>query len=458
MYSEDFASAQGAFYARRSDSCCAEFWAPWESVWRLMRPRLHMITLVKGFHDILPDQAPLWEFINRAARETLNRFGFREIISPILEKTELFRRGIGGQTDIVEKEMYSFIDRGGEDLSLRPEATAGILRAVVEHSLLQRESPLKLFTIGPMFRRERPSKGRFRQFFQINAEVVGEDSPYQDAEAIAAAYAIMTALGAQRLMIELNSVGCPSCRANHRALLRAFLSDHIGRLCEDCVRRMESNPLRVFDCKVEGCRTIVKDAPLIADHLDDSCRAHFDQVRNGLELLGVPYRLEPTMVRGLDYYTRTAFEVIHEDLGRSKAVGGGGRYDGLVRELGGPEAPGIGFALGIDRLVMGMNAEDPRFARRLDAFVVLLGERARDVGFQLVHRLRSEGFSVETRYGTKTLKAQMKQADKLGARFVLMLGDDEIALNRVTVRNMATREQRTVPMEKASETLQGDLT
>lgn len=417
-----------------------------------------MITLVKGFHDILPDQAPLWEFITHSARETLKRFGFREIISPVMEKTELFQRGIGGQTDIVEKEMYSFADRGGENLSLRPEATAGILRAVVEHSLLQRESPLKLFTMGPMFRRERPSKGRFRQFYQINAEVVGEDSPYVDAETIAAAHQIMVALGARGLMIELNSVGCRACRANHREILHAFLSDHIGRLCEDCVRRMAINPLRVFDCKAEGCRSVMKGAPLISDYLDEPCRLHFDKVKAGLELLDVPYRLEPTMVRGLDYYTRTAFEVIHEDLGRSKAVGGGGRYDGLVHELGGPEAPGIGFALGVDRLVMGMDEADPRFARGVDVFVAALGEHARDAAFQLVHTLRSAGFSTETRYGAKTLKSQMKQADKLKARFVLMLGDDEIAANQVTLRNMATREQHTIPMEKAHEILQGDLT
>ena len=284
-----------------------------------------MIRLVKGFHDILPDETTKWAFLVETARTCLERFGFREIIPPIMERTELFERGIGQVTDIVEKEMYTFEDRGGESLSLRPEATAGILRAVAEHSLLRRDSLLKLYTIGPMFRRERPSKGRFRQFFQVNAEVLGDDSPYTDTETIAAAYAIMTSIGASGLMMEINSVGCQACRPGYRQRLREYFAKYLDELCADCRRRYDLNPLRILDCKVPRCSELANDAPIILDSLDAPCLEHFQAVQKGLDILEIPYRLEPRMVRGLDYYTRTAFEIIHGELGRSKAVGGGGR-------------------------------------------------------------------------------------------------------------------------------------
>lgn len=415
-----------------------------------------MITLVKGFHDILPDDAPKWSFIIRTARSVLDRFGFREIIPPIMEKTELFRRGIGEVTDIVEKEMYTFEDRGGDSLSLRPEATAGVLRAVVEHSLLRKDSVLKLYTIGPMFRRERPSKGRFRQFYQINAEVLGDDSPLTDAETIAAAYAIMSSLGASGLTMEINSVGCPACRSEYRRTLQVYLKDYLGHLCEDCARRYQSNPMRILDCKSDHCREIVRNAPLITAALDAPCRDHFLAVQEGLGILGIPFRLEPTMVRGLDYYTRTAFEVVHDELGRSKAVGGGGRYDSLVRLLGGPDVSGIGFAIGLERIAMGMADDDPRFTRQLDAYVAVLGEAARMRAFKLVDELRREGFSVETRYSGQSLKSQMKVADKLFARRVLMIGDDELTRGEVTVRDMVSKEQRAVKMETIAHYLRGE--
>ena len=260
-----------------------------------------MITLVKGFHDILPDESLKWAFIRNTARSCLERFGFREIVPPIMEKTELFVRGIGQVTDIVEKEMYTFEDLGGQSLSLRPEATAGILRAVVEHSLLRREPVLKVYTIGPMFRRERPSKGRFRQFFQINAEALGDDSPYTDAEVIAAAHAIMTNIGATGLVMEINSVGCSECRPGYRTALRQYFSKHLDRLCPDCKRRYDANPLRILDCKVPECAALAAEAPLITDYLDQPCRDHFEEVQEALQLLGIRYRYEPRMVRGLDY-------------------------------------------------------------------------------------------------------------------------------------------------------------
>ncbi len=415
-----------------------------------------MIKLVKGFHDILPDDAPKWDFLTRTARDTLERFGFREIVPPIMERTELFERGIGEVTDIVEKEMYTFEDRGGERLSLRPEATAGILRAVAEHSLLRKESVLKLFAIGPMFRRERPSKGRFRQFFQIDAEIIGDDSPFTDAEAIATAHAIMTNLGAKGLIMEINSVGCRDCRPTYRRVLQEFLGQYLGELCDDCKRRYERNPLRVLDCKSQRCSEIVVDAPLITESLDGPCRDHFAQVKEALDLLGVPYREEPRMVRGLDYYTRTAFEIVHEGLGRSKAVGGGGRYDLLLGELGGPDVGGIGFAIGMERLAMGMDDNDDRFARSIDAYVAALGEDAVKVAFPLAYRLRQAGLKVESRFASKSLKAQMKMADKVGAIKVIMIGDDELARNEATVRDMRTKEQISMKLADLVQYLEGE--
>jgi histidyl-tRNA synthetase len=414
-----------------------------------------MIQLIRGFHDILPDETAKWSFVIDSAKKVLERFGFREIVPPIMERTELFERGIGQVTDIVEKEMYTFMDRGGESLSLRPEATAGILRAVVEHSLLKRDPLLKLYTIGPMFRRERPSKGRFRQFFQINAEVLGDDSPATDADIISAAYAIMTTIGATGLMMEINSVGCAICRGTYRTRLREYYSKYLNELCSDCQRRYDTNPLRLLDCKEKRCVEIAKDAPVILESLDQPCLEHFQGVQGALDVIGVPYRIEPKMVRGLDYYTRTAFEIVHGELGRSKAVGGGGRYDSLLKELGGPDASGIGFAIGLERLSMGI-PDDGRFARSMDIFVAILGDRARNVGMRLVHDLRSAGFSVETRYSVTSLKAQMKAADKVGAARVIMIGDDELDRQEVTVRDMITKEQFSVELDRVVNRLQGD--
>ncbi|HMK34834.1 MAG TPA: histidine--tRNA ligase [Desulfomonilaceae bacterium] len=414
-----------------------------------------MIQLIKGFHDILPDDTPKWAFIVATARKVLERFGFREIITPIMERTELFERGIGQVTDIVEKEMYTFMDRGGESLSLRPEATAGILRSVVEHSLLRRDPLLKLYTIGPMFRRERPSKGRFRQFFQINAEVLGDDSPATDADMISAAHAIMTALGATNLIMEVNSVGCVMCRSDYKSKLREYFSAYLDELCPDCRRRYDTNPLRLLDCKEQKCSEIARNAPVILDSLDQPCLEHFQGVQAALDILGVPYRIEPRMVRGLDYYTRTAFEIIHGELGRTKAVGGGGRYDSLLKELGGPEVSGIGFAIGLERLAMGI-PDDRRFARSVDVYVAVLGDRSRNTGLRLVRDLRSAGFSVETRYSPMSLKAQMKVADKVAAAKVIMIGDDELDRQEVTVRDMHTREQISVRLDEIVHRLQGD--
>ncbi len=414
-----------------------------------------MIKLIKGFHDILPDETPKWDFISSTSERVLERFGFRKIITPIMEKTELFQRGIGEVTDIVEKEMYTFEDRGGDVLSLRPEATAGILRAIAEHSLLRKDPILKVYTIGPMFRRERPSKGRYRQFFQINAEVLGDDSPQMDADTISAAYTIMSSIGTKNLVMEVNSVGCRSCRNDFKLALRKYYEPFIPNLCEDCKRRIVTNPMRLLDCKVDECSRIAVNAPIILDFLDEPCRDHFRQVQHFLDLLRVPHRLEPRMVRGLDYYTRTAFEIIHDELGRSKAVGGGGRYDNLLAEIGGPDVSGIGFAIGLERLALGLSNDDA-FSKNLDVFVATLGEKTQSQGVVLVNELRRAGLAVETRYQRASLKSQMKTADKYRARYVLMLGDDELARNEVTVRNMQTKDQVSISLDDVISYLQGE--
>lgn len=415
-----------------------------------------MITLVKGFHDILPEESSRWSFVTESARSCLKRYGYREIVTPIMEKTELFVRGIGQVTDIVEKEMYTFQDLGGESLSLRPEATAGILRSVVEHSLLRKEPVLKLFTIGPMFRRERPSKGRFRQFFQLNAEALGDDDPFTDAETIACACSILESIGAKGLLVEINSVGCKNCRNIYRGELKKYLREHLEGLCQDCQRRLDTNPLRSLDCKSHDCSEIVKSAPLIIDYLDEPCRDHFNDVRRGLDLLNISYHLEPRMVRGLDYYSRTAFEIIDTDLGNTKAVGGGGRYDSLIAELGGPEVSGIGFAIGIERLLMGLPDGESRFARNVDIYVAALGEPCRETCHRLVDFLRKNGFSVETRHSSYSLKSHMKQADRVGAHQTIMIGSDEMENRSVTVRDMSTKNQTIVPMDDILTFLRGD--
>lgn len=415
-----------------------------------------MITLIKGFHDILPDQSSKWAFIISKARNCLERFGFREIITPIMEKTELFQRGIGQATDIVEKEMYTFTDISGDSLSLRPEATAGILRSVVEHSLLRHEPVLKLFSIGPMFRRERPSKGRFRQFFQINAEVLGDNSPLTDAETILAATSIVHAIGAKDCSVEINSVGCRDCRNTYKHELRKFLKPSLDHLCPDCQRRFETNPLRILDCKESACIAVCKNAPLIGEWLDADCRDHFGQVKKALESIGVNFRVEPRLVRGLDYYSRTAFELVHSELGRSKAVGGGGRYDSLIGELGGPDISGIGFGIGIERLAMNLEDQGHSFQKEIDVFMAIIGEKARASCFELANQLRNNGLSVDARYSDMSLKAQMKLADRLEAQWVVMVGENELAQGQATIRNMKTKEQFLVTLDEIEQRVRGE--
>ncbi len=397
------------------------------------------IASVKGFHDVLPDESLRWSWIEQQARTLFARYGLSEIRIPIVERTELFTRSIGETTDIVEKEMYTFEDRDGSSLTLRPEGTASIVRAYVEHALQQREPVSKLFYLGPMFRRERPQKGRLRQFSQVGVEVIGRDDAAIDAEVLLLLHDLLVALEIRNPQIELNSLGCAACRPGYRAALQAFGEAHRAELCDNCRARLARNPLRLLDCKDPDCHAATAAAPVMLDFLCAPCRAHFDAVRAALGREGVEARLNPRMVRGLDYYCRTAFEVVAEGLGAQNAVGGGGRYDGLVKELGGPDVPGIGFALGVERLVLAM--ADHAALRPLppEVFLAPLGAAAEAEAMHLAHRWRREGVRVEMTSGGKSLKSQMRLADKSGAAYVLILGEDELAARALTVRDMAAK-------------------
>lgn len=399
------------------------------------------IKALKGFKDIVPGEVELWQYLERVAREVFDRFHFREIRLPILEETELFARSIGEATDIVEKEMYTFVDK---KITMRPEATASLLRAYIEHGLYVQKPVQRLFTIGPMFRHERPQKGRLRQFHQMDIEVLGTDNPLVDTELMAMAAMLFEELGIN-VSLELNSLGCPECRPGYRAKLLAYIEERHDALCGDCKRRSTTNPLRVLDCKVPSCREQILDAPSLLDHLCGPCNDHFDQVQEGLGQLGVAYRLNKFMVRGLDYYCRTTFEFITSDLGAQAAVAAGGRYDGLIETLGGPKnSPGIGFAMGMERLVLLLQQQEKSSVEeeKVDLFVAGIGAQASRSGFGLVHELRARKFSVAMDYEGRSLKSQMKQANKAGARFVLIIGDDELASGKGILRNMMNKEEQ----------------
>ncbi len=408
------------------------------------------IKALKGFKDILPEEAGLWQHIELTARSVFERFGFKEIKVPILEKTDLFARSIGETTDIVEKEMYSFTDRNGASITMRPEGTASVLRSFIEHSLQSKQPINKLFTIGPMFRHERPQKGRLRQFHQISVEVLGADQPELDAELMAMAWMVLTELGLS-VSLEINSLGCPECRPAFNQALVTFLEDKQGQLCEDCERRKKSNPLRVLDCKSNNCQEHYKNAPSILDHLCPDCANHFAQAEKSLQAINVPYTVNSFMVRGLDYYTRTTFELLTDELGAQGAVGAGGRYDGLVKQLGGPAVPGIGFAMGMERLVLLLEQQKEALEPdSTDLFIAALGPAAKEKCFTYAHALRSCGLQVLIDYAGRSLKSQMKQAGKNNCRFVLIVGDDELARGEGTLRDMQSSEQDTI-------TLPGDL-
>jgi len=407
---------------------------------------------IKGVKDILPDEMLRWEAIEGAARRLARVYGFAEIRVPIFEVTELFARTIGATTDIVEKEMYTFPDRDGKLLTLRPEATAGVVRAYVEHNLAASSPLQKFYYIGPMFRHERPQAGRLRQFHQFGVESFGIASPRADVEVMVLLWRFLSALRLPDLTMEVNSLGDAADRSAYKAVLLSFLTPRETQLCGNCRRRMTTNPLRILDCKVPECRAATKDAPALTDHLSPVSRRHFEDVLDGLRSLGVAYVLNSRLVRGLDYYTLTTFEVTSGRLGAQNAVGAGGRYDGLVEALGGPPTPAVGFAVGLERVSL-MLPEAALPPRAPLVFVAGFGLEGAPVGRILLEELRMRGICSETDYRATSLKALLRQADRLGAAYVVIIGDDEAGKGEVLLRNMQTKEQEALRVSAVSGTL-----
>jgi len=411
-----------------------------------------MIRAVKGMRDLLPPQTAVWNRVEAVAREVFKAYNYHEIRTPILEETQLFARGVGAETDIVTKEMYTFEDRDDSSLTLRPENTASVIRAYIEHRLDQRPGVQKFYYMGPMFRRERPQKGRYRQFFQIGAEAIGSSSPFIDAELIEMVVEIFDRLNITGYEMLINSVGDGNCRPQFIETLKNALQDVAQTLCADCQRRAVTNPLRVLDCKVPQDQLVIEKLPSIQDSLCDPCRTHFDSVKQMLDARNIAYRVNPRMVRGLDYYMRTTFEVVHGNLGAQNSVLGGGRYDGLAEELGSKvPAPGIGFSIGEDRLVMTIEESQPEQAQlSLDLFAIPMGEDALQHLGLLARHLRRSGVSVEVMDSGK-VKRGMELANKLSARFVVILGENELRDSKYALKNMATGEQSEVTKEQLTE-------
>jgi histidyl-tRNA synthetase len=411
---------------------------------------------VKGVKDILPasfgGEAEAFQFVEATCRKLLEDFGFSEIKIPIFEYTELFARGIGASTDIVEKEMYTFEDRDGKKISLRPEGTAPVVRALIESNLLENSPLPKLYYIGPMFRHERPQAGRYRQFYQIGVEVFGSSSPAIDVEILSLVHLIFQRLKIPGLELQINSLGCPQCRPDYHKALKHFLKERLNQLCENCKRRFNTNPLRVLDCKEEDCRTATQEAPVSVDHLCQDCLSHFLEVKTSLNRLKIPFSVNERLVRGLDYYIRTAFEVVSSRLGAQNAVAAGGRYDGLVETLGGPPIPGIGFAMGMERVITLLDKTNLS-TLGVDLFIATLGPEAKAMAVDAVFQLRQKGIRTETDYENSSLKSQMRRADKLGARYVLILGEDEIKKGQGTLRDMIKKDQKSLNLSGWVESL-----
>jgi len=414
------------------------------------------IKAIRGFNDILPQEIGKWHFVEDTARDVFESFGFSELRIPVMERTDLFARGIGEATDIVEKEMYTFTDKGGNSLTLRPEATASMARAYLEHQMYSFDPVAKVYFMGPMFRYERPQKGRYRQFYQIDAEVFGVDNPMVDAEVIVMLMHFLYKVGLQTLELQINSLGCRECRPRYREELKRFFEKKSFQLCEDCQRRLQTNPLRILDCKVEGCKESIANAPKVTDFICSNCKEHFSRVKEYLTVAGVQFDVNPNMVRGLDYYTRTCFEVVSYDLGSQNAVTGGGRYDNLFQEIGGLDTPGIGFAIGMERLVS-LLPKDRTFLKTPHLFIATLGEKTNKDAYQLANELHLRGIRAELDYEGKSLKSQMRRAGKLNASYVLILGGDELKQGKAVLRNMGDKSQEEVPIKDLATLLQSKL-
>ncbi|HZK25195.1 MAG TPA: histidine--tRNA ligase [Oscillospiraceae bacterium] len=408
----------------------------------------------RGTRDILPTEIAAWQFFEEKVREVSRLFGYSEVRTPIFEHTELFLRGVGEVTDIVSKEMYTFTDRGERSLTLRPEGTASVARAYLEHKMQGEAQPVKLYYAGPMFRYDRPQAGRYRQFHQYGVEVFGSNDASVDAEVISLPLFFFRVLGLKDFTLHINSVGCPKCREQYRTRLQAELKDKVGDLCKDCAERYEKNPLRILDCKNEQCQELTKDVPSLLDMLCDDCAQHFAAVRQALDALGESYIVNPRLVRGLDYYTKTAFEIMSPVLGAQSSICGGGRYDNLLSILGGPEVPGIGFAMGIERVLLALEAAGVQTGqdKGIDVFVATAGVAAQEA-LKLTQDLRQAKVAADKDYLGRSLKAQLKYANKQGVRYLVILGEEEMENGQATLRDMQTGEQETVALAALVEQL-----
>ncbi|MFW6022866.1 MAG: histidine--tRNA ligase [Halanaerobiaceae bacterium] len=407
----------------------------------------------KGTNDILPPISLRWQYVEEVARKVLSSYNYDEIRTPIFEYTELFQRGIGETTDVVEKEMYTFIDKGDRSITLRPEGTASVVRSFMENKIYGQAQPSKYFYIGPMFRYEQPQAGRFRQFHQMGVEVFGSNDPAIDAEVIILGVNYLNRLGLDKLEVYINSIGCPDCRKEYFDILKNYLKQYDGQLCGDCKSRIERNPMRVLDCKVESCSVIVKDSPDILDYLCSECENHFNQVKEYLNTLNLDFIIDSNMVRGLDYYTNTVFEIKYTGLGAQDTVLAGGRYNGLAEEIGGRDIPGIGFAMGIERLLLTLEKEDVNLplTNEIDLYITTIGHKAKVAAFEYIYKLRNDGFRTEIDYMDRSVKGQMKSADRMNAQYTIIIGEDELNKGIVTIKNMKSGEQQEVQLDKLVE-------
>lgn len=405
---------------------------------------------LKGTHDILPEEMYKWDYMEGVIRKICDTYGYKEIRTPIIEGTELFQRGIGDTTDVVTKEMYTFTDRGNRSVTLRPENTASAVRAYLEHKMYGDQQVHKIFYIGSMFRYDRPQAGRYREFHQFGLEVLGASSPLADAEVIAMAWEIFHTFGLKDLKLHLNSIGDKNCRPAYREKLIQFLEGKKDQLCDDCRERLYKNPLRILDCKEEGCRHASEGAPIITDYLCEECQKKLESLESYLDALGIPYELDPSLVRGLDYYTNTAFEIQYTPLGAQSAVCGGGRYDGLVEEMGGPSTPGIGFAIGLERLLLALEMQGliPQEKEKKRIYIAALGGQAEVMGVKIQQALREKGYTADMDLQGRSLKGQMKQSGKLKASFTVIIGNDEIESGQAVVKNMTEGKQENVPFDQ----------
>ncbi|HKL13745.1 MAG TPA: histidine--tRNA ligase [Halanaerobiales bacterium] len=415
-----------------------------------------MINAPRGTNDIIPPESTKWNYIEKKAKYIFDLYNYDEIRTPIFEYTELFQRGIGEVTDIVEKEMYTFEDKSGRSITLRPEGTASVVRSFLENKIYGQAQPTKYYYIGPMFRYERPQAGRYRQFNQLGIEVFGTKHPMVDAEVIAVGMHYMDLLGLKDLTLYINSIGCPECRPQYLEKLKTYLKENKEDLCVDCKHRIDKNPLRVLDCKNESCQGVISNAPKIIDNLCNECEVHFDKLQQNLDDIDIEFEIDPNLVRGLDYYTKTAFEVKYEGLGAQDTIFGGGRYDKLAEEIGDKDIPGIGFALGIERLLLTIEKQDIEIPvdNSIDIYLTTIGGKAKKASFELLNKFRKNGIKAEIDYLQRSVGGQMKSADRMNATYTVIIGENELNSGKATVRNMKNGEEQEIELDKLVESIE----